>query len=96
MPRVTKYDDAVFPKPEYWGKILIYLNPKWEKLYPYVDIIRILPPATIIAHKPAKNQANIRIYGSQYNHCVVDLAIGSRKDYIDELKCVKFIFVFWI
>jgi len=94
MPRVTKYDDAVFPKPEYWGKILMYLNPKWEKLYPYVDIIRILPHETIIAHKPAKNQANIRIYGSQYNHCVVDLAIGSRKDYIDELKCVKFIFIF--
>ena len=94
MPRVTKYDDAVFPKPEYWGKILMYLNPKWEKLYPYVNIIRILPPETVIAHKPAQNQTNIRIYGTQYNHCVVDLAISNRKDYIDELKCVKFIFVF--
>ena len=58
MPKIVKYDDALYPKPEYWGKIMIYNSPTWDCLYPFVDIIRILPKDTIIAYKFGKNQEN--------------------------------------
>jgi hypothetical protein len=94
MPRVTKYDDCIFQKPNYWGRILIYNNPLWNILYPIVDIIRILPKETIIAHKYGKNTSTIRTYGSQYNHLVVGIDLNKHEDYIDNLKTVKFIFIF--
>ena len=94
MPKILKYDDSLFPKPVYWGKILMYINPKWDKLYPFVDIIRILPKDTIIAHKYGKNQDNIRVYGTQYSHNVIGMDLKLRSDYIHELKCVKFVFIF--
>jgi len=94
MPKILKYDDSLFPKPVYWGKILMYINPKWDILYPFVNIIRILPKDTIISHKYGKNQDNIRVYGTQYNHCVVGMDLKMRTDYINELKCVKFVFIF--
>jgi len=94
MPKVTKFDDSLFPKPVYWGKILMYVNPTWDKLYPVVDIIRILPKDTIIAHKYGKNQDNIRLYGTQYHHNVIGMDLKKKKDYIHELKCVKFVFIF--
>jgi len=94
MPRVTKFDDGIFQKPNYWGRILIYNNPSWNILYPIVDIIRLLPKETIIAHKYGKNTGTIRTYGSQYNHSVVGIDLNKQKDYIDNLKTVKFIFIF--
>jgi hypothetical protein len=94
MPRVIKYDDGVFQKPNYWGRIFIYNNPSWNILYPIVDIIRILPKDTIIAHKYGKNTTTIRTYGSQYNHSVVGIDLNKQRDYIDNLKTVKFIFLF--
>jgi hypothetical protein len=95
MPRVVKYqDETVFPRPNYWGKILIYNSPDWDILFPVVDIIRILPRETIIASKNGKNQSNIRLYGSQYNHLVLGIDLNNRRDYLEHLKCVKFIFIF--
>ena len=94
MPRISKFqDDLLFPRPNYWGKIMIYNNPEWDILYPIIDIIRILPPETIIATKHGKNQSNIRLYGSQYNHLVIG-AEFNKKEFINDLKCVKYIFIF--
>ena len=94
MPRILKYQDDIFSRPNYWGKILIYNSPDWDILFPVVDIIRILPKETIIASKNGKNQSNIRLYGSQYNHLVLGIDLNNRRDYIEHLKCVKFIFIF--
>jgi hypothetical protein len=95
MPRMIKFqDETVYTKPNYWGKIFMYNNPSWDRLYPFVDIIRILPKTTVIAHKYGKNQDNIRIYGTQYNHSVVGSDLNKRNDYIEDLKCIKFIFIF--
>jgi hypothetical protein len=94
MPRIVKYQDDIFPRPNYWGKILIYNSPSWDILFPVVDIIRILPRETIIASKNGKNQSNIRLYGSQYNHLVLGIDLNNKKDYLEHLKCVKFIFIF--
>jgi hypothetical protein len=94
MPRITKYDETVFTKPNYWGKILMYNSVNWDVLYPIVDIIRILPKDTVIANQYGKNQDMIRIYGSQYNHRVVGVELKKRESYIDGLKCVKFVFIF--
>ena len=94
MPRVVKYDDGTFQKPNYWGRILIYNNPSWNILYPIVDIIRILPKETIIAHKYGKNTNIIRTYGSQYNHSVMGIDLNKQKEYIENLRSVKFIFIF--
>lgn len=95
MPRTIKFqDETIFPKPNYWGKILMYNNPSWNILYPIVDIIRLLPKTTIITYKYGKNQDNIRLYGSQYNHSAVGTDLNVRSDYIESLKCVKFVFIF--
>jgi hypothetical protein len=94
MPRLVKYQDDIFPRPNYWGKILIYNSPDWDILFQVVDIIRIRPRETIIASKNGKNQSNIRLYGSQYNHLVLGIDLNNRRDYIEHLKCVKFIFIF--
>jgi hypothetical protein len=94
MPRITKYDDAIFHKPNYWGKIFMYNNPSWNVLFPIVDIIRILPKETIITHTYAKNQGTIRLYGSQYNHSVIGIDLKKKEDYIENLKSVTFIFIF--
>jgi len=94
MPKPQKYDETIFTKPVYWGKILMYNSIKWDTLYPLVDIIRILPANTIISNKYGKNQENIRLYGSQYNHNVVGCELKKNRDYINELKCVKFVFIY--
>jgi len=94
MPKPQKYDEAIFTKPVYWGKILMYNSENWDILYPVVNIIRLLAPNTIISTRYGKNQENIRMYGVQYNHNVVGCEIKKRNDYINELKCVKFVFIF--
>jgi len=94
MPKILKYDDSLFPRPVYWGKIMMYVNPVWDNLYPFVDIIRILPKDTIIAHKYGKNQDNIRVYGTHYSHNVIGMDLKNKQDYLNELKCVKIIFIF--
>jgi hypothetical protein len=93
-PRLAKFDETIFVKPNHWGKIFMYNNQAWNILFPVVDIIRILPKETIITFKHAKNQGNIRLYGSQYNHSVIGVDIKKKQDYISELKKVQFIFIY--
>ena len=38
----TKYEDAVYEKVEFSGKIFMYASSSWNILFPIVDIIRIL------------------------------------------------------
>ena len=95
MPRIVKYDDPIiFKKPDFWGKIMIYSGPSWNILFPIVDIIRILPKQTISTHKYAKNQNIIKLYGSQYSHFLIGIDLIKKQDFIENLKSVKFIFIF--
>jgi hypothetical protein len=90
----TKYEDAVYEKVEYSGKIFMYNDVKWDTLYPIVDIIRLLKPNTIIAHMYGKNQITVPMYGRQYNHLVLGYDLKKKQDYLENLKAVKNIFVF--
>jgi len=89
-----KYDDPVYKKPNHWGKILMYNNHTFNVLFPIVDIIRILPKETIISHKYAKNQNIIKLYGGQYNFLLLGIDLIKKQDYLENLKTVKFIFIF--
>jgi len=80
MP-VSKYDD-VYEKVEYSGKIFIYNSPTWNTLFPIVDIIRILKKNTIIGFKYGKGQQSIRMYGTQYNHCMSGYELKNKDDYL--------------
>jgi hypothetical protein len=94
MPRQTKYEETVLPPMiKYSGKILIYSNPEWDVLFPVVDIIRKLPENTIINHVYTKNQNNIKMYSTQYNHLVIGIDLKTKNDY-SNLRTVKFIFIF--
>ena len=90
----TKYEDAVYEKVEYSGKIFMYNDVKWDTLYPIVDIIRLLKPNTIISHMYGKNQITVPMYGRQYNHLVLGYDLKQKQDYLENLKAVKNIFVF--
>ena len=90
----TKYEDTIYEKVVYSGKIFIYNSPTWDVLFPIVDIIRLLKNNTIIGFKYDRGQQNIRTYGSQYNHCVLGCELKNKNDYITNLKTVKNIFIF--
>ena len=90
----TKYEDTVYEKVEYSGKIFMYSSVSWDVLFPIVDIIRILKKNTIIGFKYGKGQQNIKLYGNQYNHCVLGYDLKNKKDYLENLKAVKNIFIF--
>ena len=96
MPRLTslKFDETIFHKPNYMGKIFIYNSPGWNVLYPIVDIIRLLPKPMILTHSYKKNQGNIKLYGSQYGHSVMGVDLKTKNDYINYLKMVTFVFIF--
>lgn len=89
-----KFDESVFQKPNYWGKIFMYNSACWNILYPIADLIRIFPKPMIITHVYKKNQHNIKLYGSQYNHSVMGIDLKYKNDYIQNLKMVKFVFIF--
>jgi len=95
MPRgVSKTsDESIFEIPNYWGKVFMYTSPSWNVLYPVVDIIRSFPKHTIISHAYTKGQQTIKLYGNQYNHCVIGTELKKKNDFV-ALKMVKFIFVF--
>jgi hypothetical protein len=93
MPRI-KYEETVYEKTEYSGKIFMYCSPSWNVLYPVVDIIRILKKNTIIGFKYGKGQQMIRIYGTQYNHSVLGYDLKNKNDYLTNFKAVKNIFIF--
>ena len=80
----TKYEDAVYEKVEYTGKIFMYNDIKWDVLYPIVDIIRLLKPNTIIAHSYGKNQNIVPMYGRQYNHLVLGYELKKKQDYLEK------------
>ena len=92
-PRI-KYEDTIYEKVKYTGKIFMYNSPEWEVLYPIVNIIRILRENTIIGHSYGKKQQTIATYGRQYNFLVLGYDLKTKKDYIENLKAVKSIFIF--
>jgi len=91
---ILKFDETIFKKPEYWGKICMYNSPQWDILFPIVNLIRIFPKYMIIGHTYTKNQNNIKLYGTQYNHLLTGIDLKTKKDYIENLKTVKYIFIF--
>jgi len=94
MPRVTKYEDAIYEKAEYSGKIFMYTSNSWNILFPVVDIIRSLRKNTIISFKYGRGQQYIKTYGAQYNHIIMGYDLKTKKDYLQNLKAVKNIFIF--
>jgi hypothetical protein len=81
----TKYEDTVYEKVEYSGKIFMYCSRSWNVLFPVVDIIRLLKPNTIISCLCGKGQQIIRGYGTQYNHRVIQTELKEKKDYLHNL-----------
>jgi hypothetical protein len=94
MPPRTKYEDAVYEKVQFSGKIFMYNQSSWDTLYPVVDIIRLLKKNTIIGTMVGKGQQNISIYGNQYNHRMLSYELKTKKDYLQNLKAVRNIFIF--
>ena len=90
----TKYEDTVYEPFKYSGKIFIYCSPTWNVLFPVVDIIRLLEKNTIIGHVYGKGQQIIKTYGPQYKHNIMGYDLKTKKDYIDNLKSIKNIFIF--
>ena len=93
MPR-TKYEDTVYEIVEYSGKIFMYCSRTWNVIFPVVDIIRLLKKNTIIAYTYGKGQQMIKLYGQQYGHCMLGNDLEHRKNYLENLRAVKTIFIF--
>jgi hypothetical protein len=94
MPPRTKYEDAVYEKVVFSGKIFMYNTISWNILFPIVDIIRLLKKNTIIGYVHGKAQQTISTYGNQYNHRMVGYDLKNKRDYLENLKAVKTIFTF--
>ena len=90
----TKYDDTIYEKVVYSGKVFIYNSVSWNVLFPIVDIIRLLKKNTIIASLHGKGQQIIKTYGPQYNHMMLYYELKNKHNYIEHLKAVKNIFIF--
>jgi hypothetical protein len=90
----TKYEDTVYEKVPYSGKIFMYSSTPWNVLFPIVDIIRSLKRNTIIGYKYGKGQQIIKLYSPQYNHCLLGYDLKNKKDYLENLKAVRNIFIF--
>ena len=90
----TKYEDTVYEKPVYSGKIFMYCTAGWNVLFPIVDVIRLLKLNTIIGHAYEKGQQTITMYGRQYNHNVIGYSLKTKKDYATNLRTIKNIFIF--
>jgi hypothetical protein len=97
MPKQIKFDDCELPeKIVYTNKVFMYCNPKWDCLYPIVDIIRLLSKTTIISYSFGKGQNTIKMYGCQYNHLTIGVDLKKKDDYINNILkgSIKFIYVF--
>ena len=90
----TKYEDTIYEKPEYSGKIFMYSSVSWNVLFPIVDVIRSLRKNTIVGHAYGKGQQIIKTYVPQYNHSLLGYDLKNKKDYLINLKAVKNIFIF--
>ena len=94
MPRITKFEDVFYEKPEFSGKMFMYSSLSWNVLFPIVDIIRLLKKNTIIGYKYGKGQELIKNYGPQYNHRMLGYDLKNKNDYLKNLQMVKNIFIF--
>jgi hypothetical protein len=94
MPVRTKYEDAVYEKVVFSGKIFMYNTVSWNVIFPIVDIIRLLKKNTIIGYVHGKAQQTISTYGSQYNHRMVGYDLKNKRDYLENLKAVRVVFMF--
>ncbi len=100
MTRKTKYEDLCVDEEDkniqFSTKLFMYINPKWDILFPYVEIIRLLPKNTIIAYKVGKNQNKIREYATGYFHRVIENTFINKQDYHRNIVMgrVKYIFTF--
>lgn len=94
MPRPIKYDDTYEYVPSY-TKVFMYINPEWDVLFPYVEILRLLDRSTIV-YKNGKNQTKIRHHASYYNHTTFGEDLKTKEDYLQTIirGRVKFVFVF--
>jgi hypothetical protein len=95
MPRVQKYiDDVPSEKIVYTGKFFFYNTPDWNVLFPIVNIIRLLRENSILTFRHGKNQNNIHTYGTQYNHRVFGFELKNKKDYLENFRNVRCIYIF--
>lgn len=81
MPRVPKYDEVPFEKWSCSGKCFIYISQSWDILYPYIDVLRLLKKNTIVRYRYGKNQQNVLLYSTQYNHRVIGTELKTKQDY---------------
>lgn len=86
MPRALKYEDNPFEPFVSSGKCFMYLSPKWDVLYPYVDILRLFKKHKIIQHRYGKNQQSLLLYAGQYNHTVIGIELKTKLDYLNLQK----------
>jgi hypothetical protein len=94
MPVRTKYEDAIYEKIVFSGKIFMYNTVSWNIIFPIVDLIRLFKKNTIIGYVHGKAQQTISTFGSQYNHRMLGYDLKNKRDYLENLKAVKNIFIF--
>ena len=94
MPRIPKFEETLYEKTEFSGKILMYSSVSWNVLFPIVDIIRLLKKNTIIGHTYGKGQTIIKHYGSQYGHTIIGYDLKNKNDYLQNLRMINNIFIF--
>jgi hypothetical protein len=94
MVRGIKYDDSVYEKTEFTGKIFMYNSLTWNTLFPVVDVIRLLKKNTVITHVYGKNQNQIRLYGMQYGHRVYGVDLKNKNNYFENFKNVRCVFIY--
>jgi len=94
MPRIPKFEETLYEKTEFSGKILMYSSISWNVLFPIVDIIRLLKKNTIIGHTYGKGQTIIKHYGSQYGHTIIGYDLKNKNDYLQNLRMINNIFIF--
>jgi hypothetical protein len=90
----TKYEDTPTEIIPYTGKILMYITPGWNVLFPVVDIIRLFKENSVVAFKYGKGQNIITTYGRQYNHRITGYEIQNKKQYTEAMRMVKCVFIF--
>ena len=93
MPRQIKYDEIPFEKSEYSNKVFIYNEPKWNVLFPIVELIRAFDKHTILSYKYGPGSQIIKLYN--YNHLILGYDLKNKNDYKNLITAkIKFIFIF--
>ena len=94
MPRPQKFEDEPREKVVYSGKLFFYNTHDWDVLFPIVNIIRLLREHSVVTYRHGKNQNNIRLYGNQYKHRVFGFELKNKKDYLENFRNVRCIYIF--